>query len=63
LIQFNRALLGKWMWRFAKEREVLWRSVIEVKYGSLRGGWCSSEVVGSYDVSVWKYIRRGWDNF
>jgi hypothetical protein len=51
------------MWRFAKEREVLWRSVIEVKYGSLRGGWCSSEVVGSYDVSVWKYIRRGWDNF
>jgi hypothetical protein len=38
LIQFSRALLGKWMWRFALEREALWRSVIEVKYGSLRGG-------------------------
>jgi len=56
LIQFNRALLGKWLWRFAKEREALWRLVIEVKYGSLRGGWCSAEVVGSYGVSVWKYI-------
>jgi hypothetical protein len=39
LIQFNRALLGKWLWRFAKEREALWRLVIEVKYESLRGGW------------------------
>jgi hypothetical protein len=63
LIQFNQALLGKWLWRFAKEREALWRLVIEVKYGSLRGGWCSAEVVGSYGVRVWKYIGRGWDNF
>jgi hypothetical protein len=40
------------MWRFALEREALLRSVIEVKYESLRSGWCSSEVVGSYGVSV-----------
>jgi hypothetical protein len=37
--------------------------VIEVKYESLRGGWCSLEVVGSYGESFWKYIRRGWDTF
>jgi hypothetical protein len=37
LIQFNRALLGKWLWRFAKEWEALWRLVIEVKYGSFEG--------------------------
>jgi hypothetical protein len=37
--------------------------VIEVKFESLRGGWCSLEVVGPYGVSVWKYIRRGWDMF
>jgi len=36
--------------------------VIEVKYGSVRGGWSSLPVTGSYGVSVWKFIRRGWDN-
>jgi hypothetical protein len=37
--------------------------VINVEYGSVRGGWCSLPVAGSYGVSVWKYIRRGWDTF
>jgi hypothetical protein len=36
--------------------------VIEVKSGSVRGGWSSLPVTGSYGVSVWKFIRRGWDN-
>jgi hypothetical protein len=63
LIQFNRALLGKWLWLFAMEREALWRLVIEAKYESRRGGWCSKEVMGTYGVGVWKHIRRGWDKF
>jgi hypothetical protein len=46
VIQFNQALLGKWMWRFALEREALWRLVIEVKYESLGSEWCSLVVVG-----------------
>jgi len=28
----------------------------------VRGGWCSLPVLGPYGVSVWKFIRRGWDN-
>jgi len=28
----------------------------------VRGGWSSLPVTGSYGVSVWKFIRRGWDN-
>jgi hypothetical protein len=43
--------------------EALWRSVIEVKYVSMRGGWCSTEIAGTYGVSLWKHIRRGGDNF
>jgi len=62
VINFNQALLGKWIWRFSQERDALWRSVIEVKYESVRGGWCSLPVTGPYGVSVWKFIRRGWDN-
>jgi hypothetical protein len=41
----------------------LWRMVIEVKFESLRGGWCSKEVLGTFGVGVWKHIRRGWDKF
>jgi len=40
-------------------REALWRLVIDVKFESLRGGWCSKEVLGTFGVGVWKHIRRG----
>jgi hypothetical protein len=63
MIQFNRALLGKWLWRFAMEMDALWRKVVDIKYGSMSGGWCSKEVGGSFGVGVWKCIRRGWDAF
>jgi hypothetical protein len=61
-IQF-RALLGKWLWRYGREREALWRLVIDAKFESLKGGWCSKEVSGSFGVGVWKHIRRGWEKF
>ena len=32
-----------------------------VKYGTMRGGWHSKEVGGSYGVGVWKSIQRWWD--
>jgi hypothetical protein len=38
LRSFNRALLGKWLWRFAREPGASWRKVVEAKYGSERGG-------------------------
>jgi hypothetical protein len=37
--------------------------VIDAKFKSLKGGWCSKEVSGSYGVGVWKHIRRGWEKF
>ncbi|KAG7984487.1 hypothetical protein I3843_04G163600 [Carya illinoinensis] len=60
---FNKALLGKWLWRYHLESEALWKNVIDVKYGSLRGGWCSKASSGAYGVSLWKFIRKGWDFF
>uniref|UniRef100_A0A2N9GR88 Reverse transcriptase domain-containing protein n=1 Tax=Fagus sylvatica TaxID=28930 RepID=A0A2N9GR88_FAGSY len=60
---FNKALLGKWLWRYGMDREAMWRSVVEAKYGSVWGGWCSNSGKGPHGVSVWKFIRQGWDSF
>ncbi|RVW32762.1 putative ribonuclease H protein [Vitis vinifera] len=61
LALLNKALLCKWSWRFAVEREALWRQVISAKYGEEEGGWRSCVVRGSFGVGLWKAIRRGWE--
>jgi len=61
LLKFNRALLGKWLWRFGIEREAWWRVAVDSKYGSLWGGWSSCEPVGAFGVGLWKNIRKGWE--
>jgi hypothetical protein len=43
----NRALLGKWMWRFGREENHLWRRVIVAKYGLEGGGWSSLKSRGA----------------
>nr|CAN68550.1 hypothetical protein VITISV_027787 [Vitis vinifera] len=56
----NKALLGKWIWRFAFEEDFFWRRVVGVKYGQLgfefkvgkgtkvsfwTDHWCGNEVL------------------
>ena len=60
---FNKALLGKCLWRYGTKRDSLWRRVVDKKYGSMWGGWCSNRVQHPYGVSLWKFIRAGWDSF
>lgn len=35
----NSALMAKWSWRYAVERDALWRKVIDAKYGSRAQQW------------------------
>ena len=38
LALLNKALLGKWSWRYTNEKEVFWNQVIRGKYREERGG-------------------------
>ena len=38
LTTFNKALLGKWLWRFGVEENRLWRRVVALKFGEDWGG-------------------------
>jgi hypothetical protein len=63
LRRFNQASLGKWLWRYATDREAYWRNVIEIKYESMEGDWCTKQVERPFGVGIWKHIRRGWEYF
>ena len=56
----NRALLGKWIWRFACEKDNLW------KYGQEDYGWRAKKASGAAGVGVWKEIMKEsewcWEN-
>ena len=60
---FNRALLGKWLWKFSRDETHLWRRVIAAKYGLDWGAWMSRIPRGTHGCSVWKGIFSGWDVF
>ncbi|RVW81853.1 putative mitochondrial protein [Vitis vinifera] len=42
----NKALLGKWVWRYAYEKDNLWKTAIGVKYGQEGCGWRTKEACG-----------------
>ena len=54
----NQALLCKWCWRFANERDSLWRLVISTKFGEENGGWNTRDIRGAYGTGLWKVIRK-----
>ena len=62
LATFNKALLRKWLWRFANKNEPLWKQIISSKYDLQEEGWCSKGVRDHYGVGVWKAIKNGWEN-
>ncbi|RVX21782.1 Transposon TX1 uncharacterized 149 kDa protein [Vitis vinifera] len=55
LVFLNKALLGKWVWRFAIDRDDLWKQVIVAKYGQEGLGWRAKK---AYELSVWGFGRK-----
>jgi hypothetical protein len=50
---FNRALMRSGFGiMFIKEREALWKVVVDSKYDSAWGGWYSNEVHESYGMGL-----------
>ncbi|RVX18307.1 LINE-1 reverse transcriptase-like [Vitis vinifera] len=66
IVTLNRALLGKWIWRFACEKDNLWKQVISMKYGQEEYGWRAKKASGAAGVGVWKEIMKEsewcWEN-
>lgn len=56
---FNRALLGKWVWRFVVEENS--NFFINTKYSSDLGGWFSNSPKGSCGTGLWKVIAKHLD--
>ena len=63
LILTNKALLGKWLWRFGLEEQHLWRRVLVAKFGTDLGGWCTKPIRGSHGCGLWKGIMSGWEDY
>ena len=63
LSKMNIALFCKWCWRFANERDSLWRLVISTKFGEGDGGWNTNDIRGGYDTGLWKDISKEWITF
>ena len=66
LTTFNKALLGKWLWRFGIEENRLWRRVVAGKFGEEWEGVLMVVVCGEVSGRVGKFstkmssIRLGW---
>ncbi|RVW20582.1 hypothetical protein CK203_109704 [Vitis vinifera] len=58
IVLLNKALLGKWIWRFAFEKDNLWKKVILVKYGQEGFGWRTNEARWTFGVGIWKEILK-----
>ncbi|CAL1377475.1 unnamed protein product [Linum trigynum] len=55
---FNRAMLGKWVWKYAVERESWWRKLIEVKYDSRTSEWYCTRSLGGVRSSTWANVAK-----
>ena len=58
LAMLNKALLGNRIWRYACDKDNLWKQVIMVKYGQEGLGWRLKKANEAVGVGVWKEIWK-----
>ncbi|CAI0460218.1 unnamed protein product [Linum tenue] len=63
LERFNDALLSKWLWRFATERDSWWRGLINSKYPNDLSSWQTKRERHGFSRSVWANISKEYDSF
>lgn len=63
MVKMNETLQDKWLWRFLKEEEVLWRRVIAPKFGVAERGWFNRMRLRPHGRGVWKKIGVGQEKF
>ncbi|KAE8687812.1 Beta-adaptin-like protein A [Hibiscus syriacus] len=56
----NRALLGKWVWKFANEKDSLWKRMICSKHNASTLSLSISNVVSTQDSWIWKGIVNNY---
>ncbi|WJZ95777.1 hypothetical protein VitviT2T_014517 [Vitis vinifera] len=61
IVQLNKALLGKWVWRFARAKDEMWKRVLVAKYGQEEFGWRTKKANGAFGVGLWKEIMKEAD--
>ncbi|RVW51835.1 putative ribonuclease H protein [Vitis vinifera] len=59
----NRALLGKWLWRYLRESTALWHQVILSIYGTHSNGWDANTLVRWSHCCPWKAIAQVFQDF
>ncbi|CAL1362079.1 unnamed protein product [Linum trigynum] len=60
---FNKAMLSKWLWKYATERESWWRQLIEFKYKASNSQWQSKQCRNGFGSSVWANISKEYGEF
>lgn len=59
----NIVLMGKWIRRFGRERDSLWRRGVVVAQFGVQSVWDPKEVLGRHGCGIWKSIMKVKETF
>lgn len=54
------ALQGKWLWRYFKEGEELWRKIIAARWGDATSELILGRMIRPHGYGPWKKFLMGW---
>lgn len=63
ILTINKALMDKFLWRFAMEMDGPWRRVIDAKLGAEPFDKFPKPVNSSHGYSLWRYLLVKRDSF